>query len=150
MIKILIVDDSATIQKLMEFALDNPIIQRSKAKNGGQALEMLERESFDLVITDVVMPEMDGYALAEAIQQNQSYSDLAVVFLRGRFQSFDAERAKKLGVEHFLEKPFSQPQLVKIIETSLGLEPNELLSQFDIPASGGGFLVWLKGLFKRD
>ena len=108
--KILIVDDDPEIGSYIKHELGE-WYRFETALNGREALKMLLTKPFDLVITDVMMPEMDGITLLRSIKSNQRISDIPVILLTSKSEvSFRLEGLKK-GADAFLAKPFSMEEL---------------------------------------
>jgi CheY-like chemotaxis protein len=91
------------------------------AGNGREALEALEKESFDLVLMDVQMPEIDGLAATEAIREKEKVTGthLAVVALTAHAMKGDRERCLAAGMDDYLSKPIRPPELDAILESYL-------------------------------
>jgi DNA-binding NtrC family response regulator len=108
--RILIVDDEESSRELCRLALDLPEREIVLCRDAQQALERLQNGSFDLVITDMVMPGFSGLELLERIKAQQE--ELPVVLMSGRGSIQDAVQAMRLGAEDFVEKPFPDPEVV--------------------------------------
>ena len=116
--KILVVDDDPDIIELITMVLQNKGYQLNSALNGHQALEILEQETPpELIITDVLMPEMDGYTFYKELKRDENFAKLPVIILTERKNMEDSFRA--LGVEGFLQKPFSIENLTSQVEAIL-------------------------------
>lgn len=133
--KICIVDDDAVQATLicMMLSQDYEVIQ---AASGGEALELIRRENPDLVLLDVMMPDIDGLDVCEQLKSNPETSGIPVVFLTGLEDASDQERGFELGADDYITKPVS-PNVVKarvgrILNLSLYIEFLEsLLSEKD-------------------
>ncbi len=119
---VLIVDDEPSIRNLLLSFLNILSYQCETASNGKEALEKLKERPYDAVITDVVMPEMDGIALTQEIAKK--YPDLPVMVMTGFSDEFSAQKAISAGAREFIKKPFS------ITEFSLRL--NKMLRDQEI------------------
>lgn len=115
---ILLVDDNADIIKYMSEALA-PSYRVLTAPNGAEALKTLENEEVDMVITDVMMPVMDGVQLCKAIKRNLRTSHIPVVMLSAKSDVRDQLEAMKVGADDYLPKPFSMPLLLGKIANQL-------------------------------
>jgi two-component system, chemotaxis family, chemotaxis protein CheY len=104
---ILAVDDSATVRKFVSVALTMQGFTVVTACDGMDALEKLPHQQVDLVITDLNMPNMDGFELIKALRENPSFKDLAVIILTSLTDEVSKERGAELGVNSYLVKPFS-------------------------------------------
>lgn len=89
------------------------------AKNGKQALQLLDEQKIDIVLLDVVMPEMDGYEVIEHIKSLKSLDDVPVIFLTGKDSVEDEEKGFALGACDYINKPISPPVLKARVKTHL-------------------------------
>lgn len=115
---LLLVDDNADILKYMSEALA-PTYRVLTAPDGAKALKILETEEVDMVITDVMMPVMDGVRLCKAIKRNLRTSHIPVVMLSAKRDVHDQLEAMKVGADDYLPKPFSMPLLMAKIANRL-------------------------------
>jgi len=104
---ILAVDDSATVRKFVAVSLSMQGFQVITASDGMDALEKLPQQQVDLLVTDLNMPNMDGFELIRALRENPQYKDLPVIILTSLTDEVSRETGAKLGVNSFLVKPFS-------------------------------------------
>ncbi len=104
---ILAVDDSATVRKFVSVSLSMQGFQVITASDGMDALEKLPQQQVDLLMTDLNMPNMDGFELIRALRENPQYKDLPVIILTSLTDEVSRETGAKLGVNSFLVKPFS-------------------------------------------
>ena len=109
--KLLLADDSVTIQRVIELTFADEDVQVIAVGNGQQAIERAERDPPDIVLADVGMPERDGYEVAAFIKGNPALSHVPVVLLTGAFEPIDETRARAVGCDGVLVKPF-EPQMV--------------------------------------
>ena len=108
--KILLVDDEEDILEFLERILrTNYTI--FKAEDGAQALEILATEAIQLVVSDVMMPEMDGFELCKAIKSNFDYSHIPVILLTAKNTIQSKVQGLELGADAYIEKPFSKEHL---------------------------------------
>ena len=115
--KILVVDDEPMNIKMVEVILkDTPMYQVVGATSGMEALKMLDAHEIDLILLDVKMPEMDGFATIELIRQKYN---MPIVLMTGDRNIETIERATKLGVDDYLTKPFLPLALKEIIHSTL-------------------------------
>ncbi|RMG78111.1 MAG: response regulator [Bacteroidetes bacterium] len=116
--RLLIVEDNLEmlqfLQKLLSARYDC-----HTAGDGREALEKLDTESFDLIISDVMMPEMDGFEFREALNQKKSGANIPFVMLTARSLESDKLRGFTLGVDDYITKPFSSKELLARIENLL-------------------------------
>ena len=128
--KILIVEDEQAISKLIEINLSDAGYQCLCASDGKIALEMIEHNQFDLILLDIMLPEIDGYELMEYIRPWQ----IPVIFLTAKSDVKDRVKGLKLGAEDYLVKPFEIIELLARIETVLRRyhKTSQYLSVYDI------------------
>ncbi len=104
---ILVVDDSATVRKFVSVSLSMQGFRVVTAEDGMDALEKLPREHVDLIITDLNMPNMDGMELARTLRSNPLYQELPIIILTSLVEKSLKTESEKLGINSFLNKPFS-------------------------------------------
>ena len=117
----LLAEDNAVNQRLTGSLLEKRGHRVVVAGNGREALEALEKETFDLVMMDVQMPEMDGLAATLAIREKEKGTGtrLAVVVLTAHAMKGDRERCLAAGMDDYLSKPIRPPELDAILESYL-------------------------------
>jgi diguanylate cyclase (GGDEF)-like protein len=115
-VRILIVEDSPTQALLLEETLATHGYLVSHAPNGKAALEFLKTEVPAMVITDVVMPEIDGYELCRRIRANHNMADLPVILLTDLSNPGDVLQGLGVGANNFIAKPFNEELLISRIE----------------------------------
>jgi CheY-like chemotaxis protein len=119
---ILVVEDVPNVLELLEVTLrfkGYPVIT---ARNGQEALERLEQEHPALIITDILMPKMDGYALAHAVRKDPRTSQIPIIFLSATYVTPDDKKfALSLGAVRFLEKPVDTEDFLLTIAEILTL-----------------------------
>lgn len=113
--KVLLADDSATIQKLVEMALSDSDFQLLAVSDGQQAIDQLDTFNPDIILADAVMPKLDGFQVCEHVRASANHATTPLIMLTGRFQPFDEARAKAVGVNDKVVKPFSKEQLVSVM-----------------------------------
>jgi len=104
---IMIVDDSATVRKFVAASLTMQGFTVVAACDGMDALEKLPSGTFDLVITDLNMPNMDGFEFIRSLRDNPQYRDLPVIILSSLGDRDSIAAGRDLGVQSYLMKPFS-------------------------------------------
>lgn len=120
--RILLADDSLTIQKVVELTLAGTDYELTCVSNGHEALESLRQSRPDLILADVVMPEKNGYEVCEAVKSNPATARIPVLLLSGTFEPFDRDRADRVAADRVVSKPFDAQQLLDQIETLLARE----------------------------
>ena len=109
--KLLLADDSVTIQRVIELTFAEEDIDVTVVGDGQQAIERILHERPDIVLADVGMPERDGYEVAAFLKGDPRYASVPVVLLTGAFEPLDEDRARRVGCDGVLVKPF-EPQMV--------------------------------------
>lgn len=109
--KLLLADDSVTIQRVIELTFADEDVQVIAVGNGQAAIESVDRDRPDIVLADVGMPERNGYEVAAFIKGNPATAHIPVVLLTGAFEPVDEARARSVGCDGVLVKPF-EPQIV--------------------------------------
>lgn len=117
--KILIVDDSATIRKLLLFHLKNEPYVLLESCDGLQAVDACLREHPDLVISDIQMPQLDGYGLCRRLQQDPRTQDIPIIFLSARAEAADKIKGLELGAVDYITKPFDRGEILVRIRNQL-------------------------------
>ena len=105
--EVLVVDDSATVRKFVSVSLSMQGFTVVTACDGMDALEKIPKGRFDLVITDLNMPTMDGFELIRALRESAEFKDLPVIILTSLSDQASKEQGAKLGVGSYVVKPFS-------------------------------------------
>ncbi len=117
--KVLIVDDEADILKLLEYNLQREGFIALTASSGIDALEILRKEEIDLVVLDLMLPEMDGYEVLRLMKSNRELSDIAVIMLTAKSEEIDKILGLELGADDYVTKPFSPRELIARIKAVL-------------------------------
>lgn len=119
---VLVVDDNATNRRILEDVLKNWQMRPTTVGSGAEALDILrdaagKARPFAVVLLDGHMPQMDGFTVAERIQQDKRYAHLKIVMLTSAGTSEDIERCRKLGISCYLTKPVKQSELFDALVT---------------------------------
>lgn len=124
--RVLIVDDDADIREVARAALEVATSwQVSSAPSGSECLRLAAAESFDVVLLDVMMPDMDGAAVLQQLRRAPGTAALPVVFLTAKSRPAEKERLRGLGAAGVLSKPFDPLQLAEQLSALLGWEREE-------------------------
>jgi len=119
--KALIADDEKDALYLLETMLKSMNYEIVSASNGAEALEKLHKEKFDLIISDILMPVMDGFKFFKKVKTDNKLKDIPFVFYTATYtDKKDKEFAYKLGVDKFLLKPMKLAEFRKIIQGVMG------------------------------
>jgi len=117
--KILIVDDEQNILMTLEYAFKKKNYLVFIARDGQEALDLMHIEIPNLVILDIMMPEVDGYAALHAMKENPLLRNCKVIFLSAKNQESDIEKGLLLGADAYVTKPFSIKKLLEKVENLL-------------------------------
>jgi CheY-like chemotaxis protein/predicted regulator of Ras-like GTPase activity (Roadblock/LC7/MglB family) len=146
MAKVLVVDDSLSVRKVVERALVGRRIEVVCAATGTEALERIERDQPDVVVCDVVMPDRDGYEICQFIKGHPRLSRTPVLLMSGIVNDEVRERAARVQSADVLSKPFAADDLLRKLETLIASNPREVAppappeSAHTTPANGNGHL----------
>jgi two-component system, chemotaxis family, chemotaxis protein CheY len=114
--QVLTVDDSASVRQMVSFTLRNAGYGVAEAVHGRQGLEKAGAERFDLIVTDLNMPEMDGIELIGALRRLPGYSFTPVLMLTTESQPEKKEAGRKAGATGWIVKPFQAEQLIAVVQ----------------------------------
>ncbi len=117
--RLLLIDDDPNLILLVKDYLEFRGYEVVTAENGREALEILEQDIPDMIICDVMMPEMDGYTFVEQVRQTERTSWIPVLFLSAKGQSADRVKGLNKGADVYMVKPFEPEELVAQVESSL-------------------------------
>ena len=121
MAKVLVVDDSLSVRKVVERALMGRQIEVVCAATGSEALERIERDAPDVVVCDVVMPDRDGYEICEYVKRHPRLGQTPVLLMSGIVNDEVRERAAKVQSADVLSKPFAADDLLRKLDALLAL-----------------------------
>ncbi|MGI9287629.1 MAG: Hpt domain-containing protein [Pseudomonadales bacterium] len=121
-LKIMVVDDSVTVRKVTSRFLERQGMDVIVARDGVEAMSMLQDERPDLMLLDIEMPRMDGFEVANQIRHDSELSDLPIIMITSRTGDKHRERAISIGVNNYLGKPYQELELLDAIADLLGRE----------------------------
>ncbi|NMM76649.1 Hpt domain-containing protein [Acidovorax sp. SRB_24] len=113
---VLVVDDSITVRRVTQRLLQREGYRVALAADGLQALERLQAERPAVVLSDIEMPRMDGFDLARNIRADEATRDLPIIMITSRIAQKHREHALELGVNHYLGKPYSDEELLSLVQ----------------------------------
>lgn len=116
---VLIVDDSQTLRHMLSEMLQSSGLTVIEATNGIEAKAQIQANHPDLVITDLIMPEMNGYELCRWIKNEPSTQNIPVLMCSTKSEEFDRYWGMKQGADAYITKPFHPPELVKTVKRLL-------------------------------
>lgn len=114
--RILIVDDEASIILALKSFLMSKGYEVSTAENGQQGLEIAREFLPDLILLDVMMPFMDGFAFSKAIREDETLQDTKIIFITAKGEMKDKQQGYAKGGDDYLVKPFSTEKLLNSVE----------------------------------
>ncbi len=118
--KILLVEDNLMNQKVVMFNLKKLNCKITPVTNGKDALEYFKKEKYNIVLMDIMLPEMNGYQITREIRkiekENNEENPVAIIALTANTYENDKEKCLSIGMNDYLSKPFSAQQLIKTIE----------------------------------
>ena len=119
----LVVEDSPTMRQLIVFALRRlQNLSVTEADDGVDALKKLQGGKFDILITDINMPIMDGLKLVSMVRKDANHKDIPIVIITTEGAQEDRQRALTLGANAYITKPIQAPQIIKTVKELLKFE----------------------------
>lgn len=116
MSRILIVDDDKAIRNLISVYLENDGFQTQKAEDAVEAIKMLEKNTFDLIILDIMMPKMDGIQACMKIREERN---MPIIMLSAKSEDMDKIQGLAAGADDYLSKPFNPLELIARVKSQL-------------------------------
>jgi twitching motility two-component system response regulator PilH len=116
---VLVVDDSQTLRSMLAEMLESVGIRVIEAANGIEAKAHIQEKLPDLVITDLIMPEMNGYELCRWIKNDPAKQNVPVLICSTKSEEFDRYWGMKQGADAYITKPFHPPELLKTVKQLL-------------------------------
>ncbi len=117
---VLVVDDSLPVRQALEMKLTMMDYQVQLATNGQQAIELIEKNNYDSVFLDVIMPGVDGYEVCKRIKRNKRTKHIPVIMLTSKSSPFDKVKGKLAGCDSYLTKPVEHEEFQKVVSGYLG------------------------------
>jgi two-component system chemotaxis response regulator CheY len=127
-IKILVVEDSSIMRGYISSSLkvSSPEIESIEVNSGFEALKALPQHKFDIIITDINMPDINGLELISFIKKHPQYKDIPIIIISTEKSNEDKKRGFALGVSEYISKPFSPEQLSLVIKKVLENKEQEM------------------------
>jgi len=119
---ILIVDDEPSIVMSLEYLMRKQGYRVLIARNGMEALDLLKKEKINLVLLDIMMPDVDGYEICNWIKTQEHLASTKLIFLSAKSKRSDIEKGLELGADAYVTKPFSTRKLTKQIEELIKID----------------------------
>jgi DNA-binding response OmpR family regulator len=117
--RILLVDDHQTVFRLLEAIVRIKGYELIYAESGQQGIVMARQEQPDMILLDVMMPDIDGFKVCQYLKENADTKDIPIMFLTARGAEGDLEMGRKAGADGFMTKPFQTIEVLKQIERLL-------------------------------
>jgi CheY-like chemotaxis protein/predicted regulator of Ras-like GTPase activity (Roadblock/LC7/MglB family) len=146
MARVLVVDDSLSVRKMVERALEMKGFDVLSASSGAEAMERIGSAMPDLVVCDVVMPDVDGYRICEFVRTHPALSETPVLLISGIVNSAVLERAAQVRSSDVLRKPFTADDLARKVEELLAARSRSAEARASLPAPAGDEVVPLPDL----
>ncbi|MGD1906138.1 MAG: response regulator transcription factor [Leptolyngbyaceae cyanobacterium] len=116
---VMVVDDSSALREMIAGLLSNAGMTILEAKDGAEAQQKLQASTPDLVVLDIVMPNMNGYELCRWIKNNPGTQDVPVVICSSKGEEFDRYWGMKQGADAYISKPFRPNEMVETVKQLL-------------------------------
>jgi DNA-binding NarL/FixJ family response regulator len=146
--KILVIEDEPEMRRNITSLLRYYDYEPMAAQNGRVAMEMARREKPDLILCDVMMPELDGYGVLQELQSDASLAQIPFIFLTAKGEKDDLRSGMNLGADDYLAKPVVNADLVRAIESRLRRSEQQMKREFRPDFSSAAPLLQL-GLTPR-
>lgn len=118
----LVVEDSPPMRKMIVFALSRiRELSVTEADDGVDALRRIAATKFDIIITDINMPILDGLKLVKRLRADEAYKEVPIIIITTEGAEEDRQRALALGANAYITKPIQAPQVIKLVRETLGL-----------------------------
>ncbi|MDP2681381.1 MAG: response regulator [Deltaproteobacteria bacterium] len=119
-VKILIVEDSSTTRAMITSTVEViDGLEIFESNSGFEALKLLPHHSFDLIITDINMPDINGLELVSFVKKNQNYKHIPLIIITTEGSKRDKEKGLSLGADEYLVKPFNPEELQRLVKKYL-------------------------------
>jgi two-component system, OmpR family, alkaline phosphatase synthesis response regulator PhoP len=121
--RVLIADDEPNIVAALEFLLQRNGYEVHTARNGDEALSLIELHNPDLVLLDVMMPQRSGYDVCQRVREREDWRHIKIIMLSAKGRDVEVNKGVSLGADLYITKPFSTRELVAKINGLLGTGP---------------------------
>jgi DNA-binding response OmpR family regulator len=118
--KILIVDDELSILVPLKFLLEKNNFSVALAQSGKDALDQISLSKPDLILLDIMLPDLDGYEIFQLIRENPEWDDIKVIYLSAKNRDVDIAKGLNLGADAYVTKPFSNADLMEKVRALVG------------------------------
>ena|SRR5690606_20703254 len=117
--RVLVVDDEPNIVMSLRFLMERAGFEVEVASTGHAAVAALERQPADLVLLDIMIPELDGFEVCQRIRANPAWQNTKIVMLTAKGREVERDKGLALGADDYVTKPFSTRDLVAMVERML-------------------------------
>lgn len=115
---IVVVDDSPSVRETIAFILEAEGFRVRSAANGKEGLALATELKPKVVLTDAMMPGLDGFELCRHLKEGSAESKICVIMLTSMGQTIDRERADEVGVDYFVTKPFDEDEIMALLDAA--------------------------------
>ena len=150
MARILVVDDDPDIRRLLEVLLIGQGHNVTSAPDGEEALDLMTKETPDLLILDIMMPKKDGFMVLKEMKSHGVRDTTKILILTARTAEVDWLRGYKLGADQYLTKPFDNEELIDTIDMLLSMSKDELRARRQQELDRAQLLSRLEALFHHS
>lgn len=150
MARILIAEDNAEIRTLVSSILVEEGHKVGVAQNGQQALDMMTDDPPDVLVLDIMMPQMDGYTVLKELKSSGIKEQMKILILTAKTSESDWVRGYKLGADSYLTKPFDTDELINGIEDLLSSTKEQLRVRRDAELDKAQLLSRLESIFDSN
>lgn len=119
MARIMAVDDQRVMRELVKGVLEGEGHEVLVAEDGIKAMTIARENSFDLVLTDINMPNMNGISLVSKLRRLEGFTTIPIIMLTTESADFKKDKAKRMGANGWLQKPFDPDRLIKAVNSTL-------------------------------
>jgi len=116
--KILVIDDEPAIHRLLQIILEGEGFLVIGPVEGGGTAPALSGDKPDLIILDILMPEVDGFDVLQILKEDEETQDIPVLILTASNRSIDMEKARRMGAVNYLTKPFQPAELLQAVRSA--------------------------------
>ncbi|MBI2568177.1 MAG: response regulator [Candidatus Schekmanbacteria bacterium] len=118
-VRVLVIDDEARITRMLQVVLERQGYQVVVANNGLDGVRMAKREAPNLILLDLMMPQLDGYDVADVLRSGQATARIPIIVLSAKSAAQDAGKSYRRGVNYFMQKPFRLKRFLEVVEELL-------------------------------
>lgn len=147
MARILVVDDEKDIRKLVSHTLGFHGHDIVEAASGGEAIERIKAQSPDLIVLDIMMPDMNGWDVLRELRKRGLKGKSRVLVLTAKTQEVDFATGWRLGVDDYVTKPFDPDELALAVSETLMLSPEQIRQKRTDELEKANLLSWVESVF---